>query len=56
LESARTVKIQGLDTFWKCKSQGGGYRVSHGRPLKMSSRTLSIGGLHMLSCRLSRQL
>jgi len=46
LKSARTAKIPGFDTFSKCKSQsrGGGYRVSHGSPLKMSSRTCLYGG------------
>jgi len=39
LKSAGTAKIRGFDTFLKCKSRGGGYRVSHGSPLKMSSRT-----------------
>jgi len=44
LKSTRTVKIRGLDTFWKCKSRGGGCLVSHGSPLKMSSRTPLYGG------------
>jgi hypothetical protein len=43
LKSAGTVKIRGFDTFSKCKSRGGGYRVSHGSPLKMSSRTNLYG-------------
>jgi hypothetical protein len=43
LKSAGTVKIQGFDTFSKCKSRGGGYHVSHGSPLKMSSRTHYTG-------------
>jgi len=43
LKFAGTVKIRGFDTFSKCKSRGGGYRVSHGRPLKMSSATLLFG-------------
>jgi len=43
LKFAGTVKIRGLDTFSKCKSRGGGYRVSHGSPLKMSSTTLLYG-------------
>ena len=30
LRSAGTAKIQEFDTFSKCKSRGGGYRVSHG--------------------------
>jgi hypothetical protein len=38
-----TVKIKGFDTFSKCKSRGGGYRVIHGSPLKMSSRTRLYG-------------
>jgi len=44
LTSAETAKIQGFDTFSKCKSREGGYRVSHGSPLKMSSRTRLHGG------------
>jgi len=44
LKFAGTVKIQGFDTFSKCKSWGGGYRISHGSPLKMSSRTSLHGG------------
>jgi hypothetical protein len=28
LEFAGTVKIRGFDPFSKCKSRGGGYRVS----------------------------
>jgi len=43
LKSAGTVKIRGFDTFSKCKSWGGGYRVSHGSPLKISSRTRLYG-------------
>ena len=39
LKSAGRVKIRGFDTFLKCNSRGGGYHVSHGSPLKMSSRT-----------------
>jgi len=39
-----TVKIRGFDTFWKCNSRGGGYRVGHGSPLRMSSRTRLYGG------------
>jgi len=30
LKSAGTVKIRGFDTFSKCKSREGGYRVSYG--------------------------
>jgi len=44
LKFAGTVKIREFDTFLKCKSRGGGYRVSHGSPLKMSSRTRVYGG------------
>ena len=44
LKFAGTVKIRGFDTFSKCKSRGGGYRVSHGSSLKMSSRTRYYGG------------
>jgi len=44
LKSAGTAKIRGSDTFWKCKSRGGGYHVSYGSPLKMSSRTCLYGG------------
>ena len=40
---AGTVKIGGFDTFSKCKSRGGGYRVSHGSPLKISSRARLYG-------------
>jgi len=40
---ARTAKIGGFNTFSKCKSRGGGYRVSHGSPLKMSSRARLYG-------------
>jgi len=39
LKSAGTAKIQGFDTFPKCKSRWVGYRVSHGSQLKISSRT-----------------
>jgi len=39
----RQSKFEGL-TLWKCKSRGGGYCVSYGRPLKMSSRTRVYGG------------
>jgi len=39
LNSAVTNKIQGFDTFAKCKSLGDGYRVIEGSPLKLSSRT-----------------
>ena len=37
LKSAGTVKIRGFDTFSKCKSREGVYRVSHGSLLQMSS-------------------
>jgi hypothetical protein len=43
LKFARTLKIQGFNTFSECKSRGGGYRVSYGRTLKMSSRTRLFG-------------
>ena len=43
LKFAGTVKIQVFDTFSKCKSRGGGYRVSHSSPLKMSSRARFYG-------------
>jgi len=43
LKSAGTAKIRGFDTFSKCKSRGGLYRVSHGSPLKMTSRTRLYG-------------
>jgi len=43
LKSAGTAKIRGFDTFSKCKSQGGGYHVSHGSPLKLSSRPRFCG-------------
>ena len=43
LEFAGTAKIRGFDTFSKCKSQGGGYRVSYSRPLKLSSRARFYG-------------
>ena len=38
LRSAGTVKFRGLDTFSKCKSREGGYRVSYGNKLKLSGR------------------
>jgi len=38
-KSAGTVKIRGFDAFLTCKSRRGGHRVSHGSPLKISSRT-----------------
>jgi hypothetical protein len=43
LESARTVNIREFDSFSRCKSRGGGYRVSHGSTLKMTSRTRLSG-------------
>jgi len=49
LKFAGTVKIRAYDTFSKCKSWGGGYCVSNCSPLKMSSRTHLLRGLHMLS-------
>jgi len=44
LEFAGTVKIGGCDTFSKCKSQGGGYRVSYGSPLTLPSKARFYGG------------
>jgi len=44
LKSAGTAKIRGFDTFSKCKSRGGGYRVSHSSPLKMPCRTCLYRG------------
>ena len=38
-------RIRGFDTFSKCKSRGGGYRVSHGSPLKMSTVKYATTGL-----------
>jgi len=46
LESARTVKIREFDSFSRCKSRGGRYRVSHGSTLKMTSRT-RLYGVHI---------
>ena len=43
LKFAGTAKIRGFDTFSQCKSRGGGYLISHGRPLKMSSRARLYG-------------
>jgi hypothetical protein len=43
LEFVRSVKIRGFDTFSRCKSQGGGYRVSNGSTLKLSSRRRLYG-------------
>jgi hypothetical protein len=37
LKFARPVKIRGFDTFSRCKSRGGGYRVGYGSTLKLSS-------------------
>jgi hypothetical protein len=34
----------GFDTFAISKSRGGGYRVSHGEPLKLSSKRRLQGG------------
>jgi hypothetical protein len=39
LEPARRVKIQEFDSFSRCKSREGGFRVSHDITLKMTSRT-----------------
>jgi hypothetical protein len=41
---AGTAKIRGFDTFSFFLSRGGGYRVSHGSQLKMSTRTRLYGG------------
>jgi hypothetical protein len=38
LKFAETVKIRGFDTFSKCKSRGGGYRISYGSRLKLYGR------------------
>jgi hypothetical protein len=51
-ELAGTVKIGGFDTFSKCKSPcggggGSGCHVSHGSPLKMSSRTSLYGNTYV---------
>jgi hypothetical protein len=46
LESARRVKIREFDSFSRCKSRGGGYRLSHGSTLKMTSRT-RLYGVHI---------
>jgi hypothetical protein len=46
LKFAGTVKIQGFDTFSECKSRGGGYRVSYGSTLKLSSR-MRLFGVYM---------
>jgi len=43
LKFAGTVKIRGFDTFSKCKSRRGGYRVSHGSTFKMSSKVRYTG-------------
>jgi len=47
LKTAGTAKIRGFDAFSKCKSRGGGYRVSRGSPLKMPSRTRLYGVRHV---------
>jgi hypothetical protein len=41
LKFRRHSKFRGLTVFGTFKSFGGGYRVSHGRTLKMSSNTAS---------------
>jgi hypothetical protein len=38
LKFSGTVKIRGFDTFAISRSRGGGYHVSYGDPLKLSSR------------------
>ena len=43
MKSTGTAKIQGVDTFSKCKSRGGGYRVSHGSPLKCPVKHVYTG-------------
>jgi hypothetical protein len=43
LEFVRSVKIRGFDTFSRCKSRGGGYRVSYGSTLKLSGRRRYTG-------------
>jgi len=40
LKFAGTVKIRGFDTFSRFKSKEGGYHVSYGSTLKLSSRRL----------------
>jgi len=47
LKFAGTVKIRGFDTFSKCKSRGGGYRVSYGSPLKCPVEYASTGGTYV---------
>jgi hypothetical protein len=37
LEFSGTVKMREFDTFAISKSREGGYRISYGRPLKLSS-------------------
>jgi hypothetical protein len=43
LEFVRSVKIRGFDTFSRCKSRVGGYRVSHGSTLNLSGRRRYTG-------------
>jgi len=43
LKSAGTAKIQGFDTFSKCKSRGDGYGISYGSALNVCSRTHLYG-------------
>jgi hypothetical protein len=38
LKFSGTVKIRGFDTFGISKSRGGGYLISYGRSLKLSSK------------------
>ena len=47
MKFADTVKIRGFDTFSNCKSRGGGYRVNHSSPLKMSSKVRNMGLTHV---------
>ena len=42
-EVAGTVKIRGFDTFSRCKSREGVYRVSYGSTLKLSGRRRLYG-------------
>jgi len=51
LKFAVTVKFREFDTFSKCKSQGGGYHVSYGSPLKMSSK---VGYYGAYTCEVKR--
>jgi hypothetical protein len=48
LKFAGTFKIRMLDTLSNCKSRRGGYRISHGSPLKCPAGRVYIRALHML--------